>query len=207
MKTWFFLLCAIIPPAIANAGELSTRIEYTEQTAPNGVIFKMMVSQYVDRPNTTVLNEGDRPSRVDQLWSQLNIHQLSNGVWTFPKEMIYSKEQAAELVGYFAEINTQAETRVQEMWRVLACPLDRARPLGDDAYLAIEVIQDAKDVLWEQLRQQAVRRHGEIIVELTDKHRKSMGMKSIRHHMKEAWKHRDDPDGLLSDLCYGRGLF
>ena len=117
---------------------------------------------------------------------QLNVVQLPNGAWTLPRELNRSREEAAALVEYLEALNEQANARLNEMWRVLACPHDRARPSGDDVYLVFEVIEDAEDSLWEQLRQQAIKEHP-IVAEVSDKFRMSMSMSSRRYHLKKTW--------------------
>lgn len=193
MKLVTLLVLALLT-ANASSEELPIRIEYITPNVPIALIFRMMVTDSVER------TEGDDERIRWTLW-QLNRVQLPNGG---PEP---TREEAEELVQYFEALIEQASARLNEMWRVLACPHDRARPTGDDIYLVLEVIQDAQDSMWEQLRQQAVKERP-LIAELTDEYSSSMSMNSRRYHLKEAWasRGRDDPDQELDEICLKRQM-
>ncbi len=204
MRILCFLWCAVVPQCFAETGGSNVRIEYDEHTAPNGVIFESLVSIYAEDPDRATVGLGGRmdlAERVDRLWSQLNTVQLANGAWSWPEKATYSKAQAKELITHFTAVRFQAKARVHDIWRALACSATRSSPSGDDVYLVMEVIEDATEVLWEQLRQEAVRQHGDVIAKLTDKHRNAMDMTLIRSDKKKMWAHHGDPDHLMADLC------
>ena len=200
MRRLLGLICLLLPTVVHSDVNPNIRIEYDEHTAPNGVIFEQLASQCL------ALSEEPSVSKnsgicVDTLWTRMNQNHRQDGSWTISTKPKYTWEQAVDISSSLRRMKVRAETRLDRLWRVFLCPVGRARPNGDDIFIAIEAIQDSNEVFWEQLRQQAVRDHGDVIVELTDKQRESMGFISKRHDLTLAWKDRRGPNEVLSDLC------
>ena len=93
------LLLASVAQSV-HADDLPVRIQYDQDTAPNGVIFRSLVRPLVHEWDDL---DDDVDPRIDLLWPLLN----TDGSWTYYKEPKFSREEAAELIDYFRAINHQ----------------------------------------------------------------------------------------------------
>ncbi len=185
-----------IASQISFPEESTVRLEYRGEDVPLHLKFSSAVRMYTQVP------ENSPDDRVDIVYAQLNLVQNISGAWYLPKseDRAFDMNYAEQFLDFLLALKEEAEQRNRRVKEVVACPPDRARPRGDDIYVAFEVMDDAKRGIWEELRQRVER--GPFAEGMTRMLRHSGSIHSRSHHYKEIYEQSDtDPDYMLDRIC------
>ena len=192
------LLLICIFPSIGNAEELHIRFEFEGENVPKHMKLASAANIF------TQIGDEVSDERVGSIYMSLNMKQNSNGVWFLPEtqELKFDMAYAQTILDLLQSLKDDAEHRISRVQEVVACPTDRNRPRGDDVYVALKVLVDAKYGIWEALRQEVARGpHAEAIENLFGW---SGSIHSRSYYHKDMYERTGrDPDLMLEQFCTG----